>query len=163
MRLFVFISFLFVCVTGNSQVFWSPVWMKESVRMTGLTGTGNYLYINAAGQISRTTGVGAGGVTGLNSTQILYGKSDGTIDQEAAFTYDESSNVLTITGTVGVSGYYTSDESTNSATLVNTGLSINSATGSLFIPTNLCNNVNFLISSTPLIYLKHLLLTIYHL
>lgn len=100
MRLLLFISFLCAYVTASSQVFWSPVWMKESVRMTGLTGTGNYLYINAAGQLSKVAGVGAAGVTGLSNQQILYGKSDGTIDQEAAFTYDESINFLNMTNGV---------------------------------------------------------------
>lgn len=100
MRYWLFIFCLCVCVTASSQTFWSPVWMKDNVRMTGLSGTGNYLYINAAGQLSKVSGVGAAGVTGLSNQQVLYGKSDGTIDQEAAFTYDESINMLSMTNGV---------------------------------------------------------------
>ena len=43
--------------------------------------------------------VGAAGVTGLVPTEVLYGASDGTIEQEAAFTYDENDNIATVIGT----------------------------------------------------------------
>lgn len=74
--------------------------VADTIRFEGLDGTGTFLTIDANGDILKGT-VGAAGVTGLNNQQVLYGKSDGTIDQEAAFFYDESSDLLGITSTVG--------------------------------------------------------------
>lgn len=69
--------------------------VADTIRFEGLDGTGTLLTIDANGDVIKGT-AGATGVTGLNNQQILYGKSDGTIDQEADFYYDESINSLII-------------------------------------------------------------------
>ena len=73
----------------------------DTIRIKNLDGTGTLLTIDVNGDVVRGT-AGAGGVSGLNVGDVLYGASDGTIEQEGEFTYDETINTLLIQG--GVSG-----------------------------------------------------------
>lgn len=73
--------------------------VADTIRFEGLDGTGSLLTIDANGDVIKGS-AGAAAVTGLSNQQILYGKSDGTIDQEAAFTYDESINMISMTNGV---------------------------------------------------------------
>ena len=66
--------------------------------MSGLDGTGTFLTIDGSGDVTKGT-IGAASVTGLSDMQVLYGSPTGTIDQEAAFTYDENDNIATVIGT----------------------------------------------------------------
>ena len=97
------ILFLFCAVTTYSQTFYSPVICKltlrvdDGVRFWGIPGTGSMVTIDADGFLSRGY-AGAATVTGLVPTEVLFGKSDGTIEQDADFVYTATSGVLSITG-----------------------------------------------------------------
>ena len=67
----------------------------DTLRLTGLDGTGLWLGIDLNGDVTRTT-IGAGGVSGLVPTEVLFGKSDGTIDQDPDFYYDEGAASLVV-------------------------------------------------------------------
>jgi len=69
----------------------------DTIHIGNLDGTGNILGIDANNKVYRIVGSGTGGVTGLNDQQILYGSPTGTLDQEAAFIYDEDNNLLSVT------------------------------------------------------------------
>lgn len=103
MRKLCLILFLFCAVTTYSQTFYSPVICKltlrvdEGVRFWGIPGTGSMVTIDADGFLSRGY-AGAATVTGLVPTEVLFGKSDGTIEQDADFVYTATSGVLSITG-----------------------------------------------------------------
>jgi hypothetical protein len=58
--------------------------VADTIRLEGLDGTGTLLGIDINGDVTRVTG-GAGGVTGLTPDLILFGKADGTIDQDPDF------------------------------------------------------------------------------
>ena len=81
MKKICFILFLFISVTSYPQTFWYPVWMKSTVKMTGIPGTGTLLGIDVSGNVSKVLGVGATGVTGLNDYEPLFGSLTGTIEQ----------------------------------------------------------------------------------
>ena len=108
MRKLCLILFLFCAVTTYSQTFYSPVICKltlrvdDGVRFWGIPGTGSMVTIDADGYLSRGY-AGAATVTGLIPTEVLFGKSDGTIDQDPEFYYDEAANGLSINTS---SGYY---------------------------------------------------------
>lgn len=94
------------------------------------------LRVNSGGTDLEWATVGPATVTGLSNQQVLYGKSDGTIDQEAAFTYDESINSLiiqsgsdasllnqssfTVTDGTNIAGYYAERIEMNDGTYVAT-------------------------------------------
>jgi len=124
------ILFLFCAVTTYSQTFYSPVICKltlrvdEGVRFWGIPGTGSMVTIDADGYLSRGY-AGAATVTGLVPTEVLFGKSDGTIDQDAEFTYDEADNNLIVSG--AASGYYAIGSGVNGV-LTPTYLTINGGT-----------------------------------
>ena len=109
MRKLCLILFLFCAVTCYSQTFYSPVICKltlrvdDGVRFWGIPGTGSMVTIDADGFLSRGY-AGAATVTGLVPTEVLFGKSDGTIDQDANYYYDESTNFLTIGDPTDVTG-----------------------------------------------------------
>lgn len=70
--------------------------VADTIRFEGLDGTGTYLTIDANGDVIRGLVVPAG-VTGLSDQQIVYGKADGSLDQEADFFYDEDINTVYLT------------------------------------------------------------------
>ena len=88
MKKICFILFLFISVTSYSQTFWYPVWLKSTVKMTGIPGTGTLLGIDINGDVTRVTG--GGGVSGLTPDLVLFGKSDGTIDQSVDLSFTPS-------------------------------------------------------------------------
>ncbi len=112
------ILFLLCSVITYSQTFYSPVIVKKTLRVdgrtalggieytedltitadtiliNGLDGTGNILIIDVDGNVLRGTGTGTGGISGLVPTEILFGKSDGTIDQSPNFIYVTGANAL---------------------------------------------------------------------
>ena len=67
----------------------------DTIRMSGLDGTGTFLTIDGSGDVIKGT-VGAAGVTGLVPTEVLYGASDGTIGQDLEFVYADADNTLDI-------------------------------------------------------------------
>lgn len=69
----------------------------DTIHIGNLDGTGNILGIDANNKVYRIVGSGTGGVTGFNDQQVLYGSPTGTLDQEAAFIYDEDNNLLSVT------------------------------------------------------------------
>ena len=101
MKKICFILFLFISVTSFSQTFWYPVWMKSTVKMTGIPGTGTLLGIDVSGNVSKVLGVGATGVTGLTPYEILTGDATGVINQSPNFQWSSAfgDNTLSITGT----------------------------------------------------------------
>lgn len=62
-----------------------------SVGLSG--GGGGYL-----GEVSLVGGVPASQITGLTAGQVVYGAANGHVAQEAAFAYDEATNILTASG-----------------------------------------------------------------
>ena len=125
------ILFLFCAVTCYSQTFYSPVICKltlrvdDGVRFWGIPGTGSMVTIDADGYLSRGY-AGAATVTGLVPTEVLFGKSDGTIDQDPDFYYDESSWLLSLTGTTPV--VFVTDGGTDYATHEKNSFGVASAT-----------------------------------
>lgn len=138
------ILFLLCSVITYSQTFYSPVIVKKTLRVdgrtalggieytedltitadtiliNGLDGTGNILIIDVDGNVLRGTGTGTGGISGLVPTEVLFGKSDGTIDQDPDFYYDDvldkigltstaSQANISMTGAGGNTGYYGAD------------------------------------------------------
>ena len=101
MKRICFILFLFTCVTSYSQTFWSPVWMKSTVKMTGISGTGTLLGIDGLGNVSKVTGIGAAGVTGLTPYELLIGDVTGIINQTPNLQWSDAflSDILYISGT----------------------------------------------------------------
>lgn len=61
----------------------------DTILILGIDGTGNILTIDDDGNVLRGTGAGAGGVTGLVPTEVLFGAADGSIDQDPRFIFDE--------------------------------------------------------------------------
>ena len=106
------ILFLFCAVTCYSQTFYSPVICKltlrvdDGVRFWGIPGTGSMVTIDADGFLSRGY-AGAATVTGLIPTEVLFGKSDGTIDQDPLFTFIDADEYLSLDTDVGF--YYVGD------------------------------------------------------
>ena len=101
MKKICFILFLFISVTSYSQTFWYPVWLKSTVKMTGIPGTGTLLGIDVSGNVSKVLGIGATGVTGLTPYEILTGDVTGVINQSPNFQWSSAfgDNTLSITGT----------------------------------------------------------------
>ncbi len=100
MKKLCFILFLFISVTSYSQTFWYPVWMKSTVKMTGIPGTGTLLGIDGVGNVSRVLGIVATGVTGLTPYELLVGDVTGTIYQTPHLQWSDAflSDILYITG-----------------------------------------------------------------
>ena len=96
----------------------------DTIHIGNLDGTGSLLVIDGSGKVTKGT-AGAGAVTGLANQQVLYGKSDGTIDQEAAFVYDESIDLLTITSTVG-GGFFIDGTAFNDSYMSEAGFGVQS-------------------------------------
>jgi len=72
----------------------------DTIRMSGLDGTGTFLTIDGSGDVIKGT-VGAASVTGLSDMQVLYGSHTGTIDQDADFIYNDADNELDIVDNSG--------------------------------------------------------------
>lgn len=112
--------------------------VADTIRFEGLDGTGTLLTIDANGDVIKGT-AGAASVSGLNPTQVLYGSSTGTIDQEPEFLYDENDNVLDI---YDVSGAHLAwvrvndGETGGFGMLADNRLQINGSTGSLSVYSN---------------------------
>lgn len=66
----------------------------DTIRIKGLDGTGNYLYIDANGDVTKATPTAT--VTGLTAGDVLYGGATGGIEQDLSgeFQYDETTNTL---------------------------------------------------------------------
>ena len=78
----------------------------DTIRMSGLDGTGTFLTIDGSGDVIKGT-VGAAGVTGLNHYQPLFGSSTGTIDQDPLWYYDKVNHYMVVgdpTGSAPVPG-----------------------------------------------------------
>lgn len=121
---------MLITVSVSAQITWGPSpaanwWFQNYLRVedglqlgehvappTPVTGYGlvyaksdGYVYYkNDAGTEYNLVTAGPTAVTGLNTQQVLYGKSDGTIDQEAGFYYDEAQDLVTVVSSAG--GYY---------------------------------------------------------
>lgn len=104
MKKICFILFLFTCVTSYSQTFWYPVWLKSTVKMTGIPGTGTLLGIDVSGNVSKVLGVGAGGVTGLNDYEPLFGSLTGLIEQDNFWYYDPTIQYMRLGDPSGSAG-----------------------------------------------------------
>ncbi len=128
-------------------------WYDNSAASLGelLIGNGTYYAPVTIGTTGQVLTVGAGtagwatptvsgsGVTGLTDMQVLYGKADGTIDQEYDFQYDEDQNTLFITDESGLgkltvadydvnfthvgSGYITVTNTGSTTSITTTGIS----------------------------------------
>ena len=72
----------------------------DTIRMSGLDGTGTFLTIDGSGDVTKGT-IGAASVTGLSDMQVLYGSHTGTIDQDADFIYNDADNELDIVDNSG--------------------------------------------------------------
>jgi hypothetical protein len=123
------ILFLFCAVTCYSQTFYSPVICKltlrvdEGVRFWGIPGTGSMVTIDADGFLSRGY-AGAATVTGLVPTEVLFGKSDGTIDQDPDFAFGDVANSLNLYN----GGTFNVSNGADFSALSETGLSISNGT-----------------------------------
>ena len=76
----------------------------DTIRMSGLDGTGTFLTIDGSGDVIKGT-VGAAGVTGLVPTEVLYGASDGTIEQKSSYIFDNTTDLNLITSDDLSSGF----------------------------------------------------------
>jgi hypothetical protein len=104
MKKICFILFLFISVTSYSQTFWYPVWLKSTVKMTGIPGTGTLLGIDISGNVSKVLGVGATGVTGLNDYEPLFGSLTGIIEQDNFWYYDPTTQYMRLGDPSGSAG-----------------------------------------------------------
>ena len=119
------ILFLFGVLTSYSQTFYYPVVIKQTLRVDGkvaiggvtfdrdftvtadtiriksLDGSGNFLGIDVNGDVTRVTGVGAAGVTGLTPYELLIGDVTGIIHQTPNLQWSDASllDILYISGT----------------------------------------------------------------
>jgi hypothetical protein len=75
--------------------------VADTIRLEGLDGTGTLLGIDINGDVTRVTGIGTGGVTGLTPYEILTGDATGVINQSPNFQWSSAfgDNTLSITGT----------------------------------------------------------------
>ena len=119
------ILFLFGVLTSYSQTFYYPVVIKQTLRVDGkvaiggvtfdrdftvtadtiriksLDGSGNFLGIDVNGDVTRVTGIGAAGVTGLTPYELLIGDVTGIIHQTPNLQWSDAflSDILYISGT----------------------------------------------------------------
>lgn len=122
------ILFLSLCLTTYSQTFYYPVVIKQTLRVDGkvaiggvtfdrdftvtadtiriknLDGTGTILGIDVNGDVTRVTGVGAAGVTGLNDYEPLFGSLTGTIEQDNFWYYDPTTQFMRLGDPAGTAG-----------------------------------------------------------
>ncbi len=77
----------------------------DTLRLTGLDGTGFLLSIDVNGDVTRSTGIGAGGISGLNPTPFLYGSAAGNIAQDLQGVWIEGTNSLIIGDASDVTGF----------------------------------------------------------
>ena len=122
------ILFLSLCATTYSQTFYYPVVIKQTLRVDGkvaiggvtfdrdftvtadtiriknLDGTGTILGIDVNGDVTRVTGVGAAGVTGLNDYEPLFGSLTGTIEQDNFWYYDPTTQFMRLGDPAGTAG-----------------------------------------------------------
>lgn len=99
----------------------------DTIFIGGLDGTGSILGIDVNGDVTRVTGAGDGGVTGLTPSEVLFGGGDGTIAQMPEFYWHPTNQTLLIQGldnkksldlpgttsqgiNIGNQGIYSSDE-----------------------------------------------------
>lgn len=101
--------------------------VSDTLRFEGLDGTGSILGIDVNGDVTRVTGAGDGGITGLTPSEVLFGGADGTIAQMPEFYWHPTNQTLLIQGldnkksldlpgttsqgiNIGNQGIYSSDE-----------------------------------------------------
>lgn len=78
--------------------------VSDTLRFEGLDGTGSILGIDANGDVTRVTGVGAAGVTGLNDYEPLFGSLTGIIEQDNLWHYNPTTNYMRIGDPSGSAG-----------------------------------------------------------
>jgi hypothetical protein len=95
--------------------------VADTIRLEGLDGTGTLLGIDINGDVTRVTG-GAGGVTGLNDYEPLFGSLTGTIEQDNFWYYDPTTQYMRLGDPSGSAGGTIDVTSgTNIATMVADG------------------------------------------
>jgi hypothetical protein len=77
--------------------------VADTIRLEGLDGTGTLLGIDINGDVTRVTG-GAGGVTGLNDYEPLFGSLTGTIEQDNFWYYDPTTQYMRLGDPSGSAG-----------------------------------------------------------
>lgn len=107
----------------------------DTIHIGNLDGTGSLLVIDGSGKVTRGTAA-AGGVSGLNPSEVLFGKSDGTIDQDPEFIYDEATNGLVIEDNLSGVGGVQVLNGADAITVTSTNLSVNDATTGLNLQPN---------------------------
>ena len=78
--------------------------VADTIRLEGLDGTGTLLGIDINGDVTRVLGVGAGGVTGLNDYEPLFGSLTGIIEQDNFWYYDPTIQYMRLGDPSGSAG-----------------------------------------------------------
>jgi len=103
--------------------------VADTIRLEGLDGTGTLLGIDANGDVTRVTG-GAGGVTGLNDYEPLFGSLTGTIEQDNFWYYDPTTQYMRLgdpAGTVG--GEIAVVDGTDASSMTATSIGVSGSVG----------------------------------
>lgn len=76
----------------------------DTIHIGNLDGTGTLLGISGTGKVTRVTGAGAGGVTGLTAYQPLFGSLTGIIEQDNLWYYDPTIQYMRLGNPAGGAG-----------------------------------------------------------